>query len=204
MAAHHGNAPCSQPWKGRDLTSNLMGHCLIIYSRKNGPPKLIRTTLCGFADRRLGYSAIGGFVRNVRFGGVERARTSVPLFRTNRLLSKEVHLPILPPLQKSNEPAAYVQSCNSGYPTAWTLLQLCWMSCSRLASECFSIHEPSQTKFNRCGTALLLFLLSMFVLARWCSQWESNSYSKLRRLAFCPLNYENWPRWLDSNQHIAV
>ena len=46
-----------------------MGHCLIIYSRKNGPPKLIRTTLCGFADRRLGYSAIGGFVRNVKFGG---------------------------------------------------------------------------------------------------------------------------------------
>ena len=26
LAAHFGNAPNSQPWKGRDLTSNLMGH----------------------------------------------------------------------------------------------------------------------------------------------------------------------------------
>ena len=57
-----------------------MGHCLIIYSRKNGPPKLIRTTLCGFADRRLGYSAIGGFVRNVRFGGEGGLRSHEPVF----------------------------------------------------------------------------------------------------------------------------
>lgn len=147
-----------------------MGHCLIIYSRKNGPPKLIRTTLCGFADRRLGYSAIGGFVRNVRFGGVERTRTSEPPFRTNCLLSKEVHLPILPPLQKA-------MSQPHTFNLVIQVIQLHGPRCNYvgcLAADslpsAISIHEPSQTKFNRCGTALLLFLLSMFVLARWCSQ----------------------------------
>ena len=71
LAAHFGNAPNSQPWKGRDLTSNLMSHQslnknhYITYYLQHSKLFLdhwagFAPSLSGFADPHLSYSAISG------------------------------------------------------------------------------------------------------------------------------------------------
>src|SRR2546422_6008345 len=57
MDEHQGSAPCIPVWKV--LADGLWRVSLNTYARRNGIPCWNRTSLCGFANRRLSCSANG-------------------------------------------------------------------------------------------------------------------------------------------------